>query len=184
MAAVGIKPKGIGGRTLTDAEVRASQGETLTAAERADLERAGWTFADVVYDTTAMLPPMSPAEATAADAVATVLGWHGLDAAGEPLAVDGPPADGLMLAAVRADLATIDQTGPGRQSMAQLALWLASVIDSRGTDGGATTAARLAQELRATMVALTTERGGTDPDTLRQLLAGLSTPDRGVPDVR
>jgi hypothetical protein len=91
---------------------------------------------------------------------------------------DAKPAriETSMQAAVRGDLDALASTlhGGARASLAALAAWLAEVIDKRGADAGPTTSARLAQELRATLVALTTERTN-DPDQLAGLLARLST---------
>lgn len=149
---VGKAPAGwpMTARSLTDAEQRAKDGDPISDAERSDLTRAGWTFQE----------------------------WRLVDEpAPEP---DTPREDGPLLAAVKADIKAIDTTGPGKKSLAELALWLAMVIDSRGLDGGASTAARLGQELRATMVALTAKATADDPNALANLLAELSKPDRGV----
>ena len=103
--------------------------------------------------------------------------WVAADEAAPAVSGDGP-----LLAAVRSDLGHIDKSGGAKASLAALALWLAEVIDRRGSEGGASTAARLGQELRATLQALTAERTGGDPATLQQVLAGLSTP--AGPDFR
>lgn len=145
MLIVGIAPKSIGQRTLTDVEKAAQHGEAITLAQRADLERSGWVFNE--YVKVGEVPPVED------------------------------PGDGPMLAAVRQDLTEIDLTGPGKRSLGELALWLANTIDRRGGEGGASTAARLAQELRATMTTLTTERTGGDPSLLAGVLAAMSTPD-------
>jgi len=112
----------------------------LTDAQFEDLQRGGWKF--TAY---ARLDDMSQVGPVPDDAELVVA------------AVDGP-----ILAAVKADLEALAASGktanPAHRSLENIALWLARVMDGRGDDGGASTAARLAQELRATMVALTTER--------------------------
>jgi hypothetical protein len=70
------------------------------------------------------------------------------------------------------------------RSMRQLATYLAEVMDKRGADAGPTTAARLAQELRATMRSLTVgdDEGSASTQALQAALAQLSTPAKGVSD--
>lgn len=88
-----------------------------------------------------------------------------------------------MLAAVSGDLAGLADTlkGGARASLAAMALWLAEVIDKRGGEAGPTTSARLAQELRATLVALTTEKSD-DVNAVQQFLDMVSTPVRDTAD--
>lgn len=88
-----------------------------------------------------------------------------------------------MLTAVTGDLEALAATltGGARKSLAALALWLAEVIDKRGGEAGPTTTARLAQELRATLQALTVERDH-DGDSLAALIAAMSTPVGHTPD--
>ena len=92
-----------------------------------------------------------------------------------------PAGDGPMLSTCKADLALLDLTAPGKRSLAQLAMFVAEVIDDRGAEGGTSTVARLAQEFRATMVALTARQIGGDTDSLAELLRRISTPDAGKP---
>lgn len=94
---------------------------------------------------------------------------------------DGPvPA---VLAAVRADLAALgDLTGGARGSLAALALYLAEVIDTRGADAPPAASARLAQELRATLQALT-EKRDSDPDRLNQFFGEMGAPADLPPEV-
>lgn len=94
-------------------------------------------------------------------------------------AVEGTEGDGPLLTAVRADLAALDCTGGARGSLASLAIWLAARMDRMGGDGGATTVARLAQELRATMVAIAAPRQGGEGAAVQELVVLLSTPERG-----
>jgi hypothetical protein len=88
-----------------------------------------------------------------------------------------------MLAAVSGDLAGLADTlkGGARASLAAMALWLAEVIDKRGGEAGPTTSARLAQELRATLVALTTEKSD-DVNAVQRFLDMVSTPVRDAAD--
>jgi hypothetical protein len=88
-----------------------------------------------------------------------------------------------MQVAVRGDLEVLAGTlkGGARASLAAMALWLSEVIDKRGGDAGPTTSARLAQELRATLVALTTEKND-DGDAFQRLLDVVSTPVRDTAD--
>ncbi len=88
-------------------------------------------------------------------------------------------AVGPMLAAVQHDLDRMNVDGiPAGRTLATMAQWLAGVIDSRGSDEGPSTTAKLADQLGKTMGALTRraggDEGGFDGDS-----ADLSTPSAG-----
>lgn len=87
------------------------------------------------------------------------------------------PADGPMLAAVKTDLDALGEIDGGRRTLRQIALWLAGVIDKRGSEEGPSTTAKLATELRATMAALT-RKGDGDDDGWDDFTRGISTPTR------
>lgn len=87
-------------------------------------------------------------------------------------------ADGAMTAAVKADLADIDlESVPGGRTYSTMALWLAGVIDKRGSEDGSSATAKLADQLGRVMAVLT-RKGGEDGGTFEDLAAMLSTPDR------
>jgi hypothetical protein len=81
-----------------------------------------------------------------------------------------------MLAAVQRDLARIDTAKvPGGYTHAAIAVWLAGVIDKRGTDDGPSMTAKLAAELGKAMAALT-RTGGTGDDGFDGFSEDLSIP--------
>lgn len=83
-----------------------------------------------------------------------------------------------MLAAVQRDLARIDTAKvPGGYTHAAIAVWLAGVIDKRGTDDGPSMTAKLAAELGKAMAALT-RTGGTGDDGFDGFSEDLSIPVR------
>lgn len=84
-----------------------------------------------------------------------------------------------VLDAVRADLADIDITKvPGGQTYRATALWLAQVIDKRGSEDGPSVTAKLADQLTKVMQLLTREGGDDERDTFRDFTEAVSTPHR------
>ena len=89
---------------------------------------------------------------------------------------------GTIEAAVQTDLDRLGKLDTGvRGSMAQVALKLARALDNQPDDAGPTTTARLAQELRTTLLALmgVNTKDGTG---LRELFDLLSRPVRDAAD--
>ncbi len=83
----------------------------------------------------------------------------------------------VMHDAVTADLALIDVAAvPGGQTYRATALWLAGVIDARGTDDGPSVTAKLADQLTKVMQALTGRGGGKDDDGFQQFTESISEP--------
>lgn len=83
-----------------------------------------------------------------------------------------------MVRAVETDLAEMGELRmPGGRTFAAIALLLAEVIDSTGSDDGPSVTVKIASELRATMTALT--RKGADPADVNKLWEDLSLPQRG-----
>ncbi len=89
---------------------------------------------------------------------------------------------GTIEASVQTDLDRLGKLDTGvRGSMAQVALKLARALDNQPDDAGPTTTARLAQELRTTLLALmgVNTKDGTG---LRELFDLLSRPVRDAAD--
>jgi hypothetical protein len=83
-----------------------------------------------------------------------------------------------MLAAVQRDLAGIKVAEvPGGYTHAAIAVWLAGVIDKRGTDDGPSVTAKLAAELGKAMNSLT-RKGGSDDDKFDEFSDSISVPVR------
>ena len=93
---------------------------------------------------------------------------------------DEPRPPGPVLESVRADIEAMGELSGGAQrSLAALAVFLAEAIDNLDDDSISTaTRAKIGQELRATLVALTT-KSDTRAQQFAELLTALSTPDRG-----
>lgn len=84
--------------------------------------------------------------------------------------------DGDMMRAVKADLAGLDLSKvPGGQTYRTMALWLASVIDKRGSEDGPSVTAKLADQLGKTMAVLT-RKGDESGPTFEDISASLSIP--------
>lgn len=87
-----------------------------------------------------------------------------------------------MREAVEADIEAMGALqSKSARSLTKLALWLADSIDARGANMSPANVARVAQELRSTLGALTSERAN-DTDRLAEYLTRLSTPVRHEPD--
>jgi hypothetical protein len=88
------------------------------------------------------------------------------------------PTEGVMLAAVNRDLASIKVSEvPGGFTYAAIAVYLAGVIDSRGKDDGPSVTAKLADQLGKAMAALT-RKGGSDDDKFDEFSDAISVPVR------
>jgi len=86
---------------------------------------------------------------------------------------------GPVLLAVQADLADIDMAKvPGARTYKALALWLAAVIDKRGSDDGPSVTAKLAAELTKVMEKLT-RKGGDESPGWGEFEDDVSTPTVG-----
>ncbi len=84
---------------------------------------------------------------------------------------------GPMLAAVRADLDRLDvESVPGGQTHRATVLWLADVIDKRGTDDGPSVTAKLADQLTKVMQVLTRTSGGDGGDGFDRWQDDISEP--------
>jgi hypothetical protein len=91
---------------------------------------------------------------------------------------DAKPPEGVMLAAVNRDLATIKVSEvPGGFTYAAIAVYLAGVIDKRGADDGPSVTAKLADQLGKAMQALT-RKGGSDDDGFQGWEDSISEPVR------
>jgi hypothetical protein len=86
-----------------------------------------------------------------------------------------------VLAAVMADLADIDiGRVKGGRTYRATALWLAGVIDKRGSEDGPSVTAKLADQLTKVMQLLTREGGEEEPDGFREFSGAVSTPQVGA----
>lgn len=84
-----------------------------------------------------------------------------------------------VLDAVRADLAEIDTSKvPGGRTYEATALWLARVIDKRGSEDGPSVTAKLADQLTKVMQLLTRKGGDDGEDDFKTWSASVSTPQR------
>jgi len=85
---------------------------------------------------------------------------------------------GTMLAAVQADLESMELDKVlGARTYKATALWLADVIDKRGTDDGPSTTAKLADQLTKVLGVLTRTGGdGGGDDGFTQWQQGISEP--------
>ena len=87
---------------------------------------------------------------------------------------------GPVLRAVMEDLADIDITKvKGGRTYKATALWLAGVIDKRGSEDGPSVTAKLADQLTKVMQLLTREGTDGDGDGFREFTEALSTPVAG-----
>lgn len=87
---------------------------------------------------------------------------------------------GPMTSAVMADLDNLDVSKvKGGRTYKQSALWLAGVIDKRGSEDGPSMTAKLAEQLTKVMQLLTKEGGESDADAFGQFSDAISTPKAG-----
>lgn len=99
--------------------------------------------------------------------------------AGRPFDPSVGNAGPAMLEAVRADLADVDIARvPGGHTYQALALWLAGVIDKRGSDDGPSVTTKLAERLTVVMEKLT-RKGGEDDSGWERFEDDVSTPSLG-----
>lgn len=85
-----------------------------------------------------------------------------------------------MLDAVRADLAKLAiDTIPGGRTHQATALWLARVIDTRGSDDGPSVTAKLADQLTKVMLILTKQGGDGGGDEFGAFSDAISEPSIG-----
>jgi hypothetical protein len=90
------------------------------------------------------------------------------------------PARTPMLDAVEADLAGVDIAKvPGGNTYRALALWLAGVIDKRGSDDGPSVTTKLAERLTVVMEKLTRRGGEDDDDGFGDFSEDIGTPSTG-----
>jgi hypothetical protein len=93
-----------------------------------------------------------------------------------------PIASTSMLAAVRADLASMEAAGGWKggmpQTTAAMALWLAEVIDAQRATASPSAVARLVDSLRQTMRVLSTGKDEGPAEAMAELMSALSTPER------
>lgn len=88
--------------------------------------------------------------------------------------------EGPVLAAVQADLADIDiGKVKGGRTYRATALWLAGVIDKRGSEDGPSVTAKLADQLTKVMQLLTREGGEGEGDDFRRFSDSISQPVAG-----
>lgn len=93
----------------------------------------------------------------------------------DPADPNGPK----MLEAVQADLAELDLSlVAGGHTYREMALWLAGVIDKRGSEDGPSVTARLADQLGKVMAVLTRAKEGDGGPKFSDISDVLSTPVR------
>lgn len=106
-------------------------------------------------------------------------------ALGELATEDGECAEPSIEQTVLEDLARIGKLGVGvRNTLAQVAIRLARTLDAQPLDAPPEKVARLAQELRTTLLAVMGVNQGSDSSLVRELFGLLQAPIRDEEDVR